>query len=955
MIDYESAGGATSHGGGRASSALDAPDQIVGRVSELDAIHRFLERVSHGPGFLIIEGEAGIGKSTLWAAGVDAAERLGYRVVSARPAEIETHLSFAAVADLIAPVVDEILPVLPAPQRRALEVALLLSEPEEAVPEDRPVAAALLGALGWLSNQGPVILAIDDVQWLDASSAAVLEFALRRVRDERIGALLSVRPGGGMSLWPSLQDPLRKRAPTRLKIRPLQISAIHAILRNELGVAFARPVLSRIHEASGGNPFFALELGHALERRGTQVEPGDPLPVPAELRTLVTDRIAVLPAETREALLVASALSRPTLALLREAIGSDAESSLAPAFEAKVAKRDEDKISFAHPLLSHAAYSQASLQQRRELHRRLAALVTDPEERARHLAIAIEGPDEEIALALEKGAQSAYSRGATHAAAELCERARRLTPSENVEEVRRRGKTEAEYRILAADSAGARDVLEEVIALEPSGPDRADLLRRLADAYVYGVDWRSCADLYRLALEETGADDVLQAKCEVGLAIASQLLEAPVQEVQAHARAASDLAERAGDRGVLAIGLGIQAFSELLLGRGRPWALIEQARAIQPESDGGPPIVRPDFWLAHMHALVDEFEPALAGYEEGCRQALHRGDEVSQGWFLARMSQLAFLAGAWEDALDYVEAGEDILIQAGQPANMAFLLASRALVESHLGRVESARRSAEEALALSERTNAVLVRKIAAWALGHLALSLRDPAAAHAHLGTIVAETRAAGIREPGEMRFFADDIEALVALGQLDEAASTLSVYEECAVAANRLSALAAAAGSRGMIAQASGDLQAALEAFRDSAFRYQTVPIPFERARTLLALGSASLRARQKRAARESLQEAHAAFEQLGAKVWAARTQDELTRIGGRKPSDGSLTQRERRVAELVAEGYTNQEVATALSITVRTVEGHLSRIYPKLGVRSRTGLVRLLAGEAKAGPHR
>jgi FixJ family two-component response regulator len=233
-------------------------------------------------------------------------------------------------------------------------------------------------------------------------------------------------------------------------------------------------------------------------------------------------------------------------------------------------------------------------------------------------------------------------------------------------------------------------------------------------------------------------------------------------------------------------------------------------------------------------------------------------------------------------------------------------------VESHLGRVKSAQQSAEEAFELAEQTNAVLVRKIAAWALGHLALSVRAPAEAHAHLGVIVAETRAAGIREPGEMRFFADDVEALVALGQLDEAASTLSVFQECAVRTGRASAVAAAARCRGLLAAAHGDVEAALEALHDSALGYRNVPIPFERARTLLALGSARLRARQKRAARESLQDAHTAFEQLGARIWAARAQEELARIGGRMPSDGSLTKRERRVAELVAEGHTNREVA-------------------------------------------
>jgi DNA-binding NarL/FixJ family response regulator len=948
MVENHSVGRTAGQGIARTPPALSTLDRIVGRESELDAIRRFLEDVTQGPGFLVIEGEPGIGKTTLWAAGVATARDHGYRVLVARPAEIETKLSFAAVADLIAPVVDEVLPALPAPQRRSLEVALLLSEPEGAASEHRSVAAAVLGALGRLSDRDPLIVAIDDVQWLDASSAAVLEFVLRRIRDEPIGALLSIRPGGKRSLRPSFDDPLRKRAPRRIEVGPLQVGAIHEILRTELGVTFARPVLARIHKASGGNPFFALELGRAIERRGSRFEPGEPLPVPAELRALVTDRLAALPSRTQKALLVASALSQPTLALLGAATGHDAELDLAPAFEANVARRDGERIGFAHPLLSFAAYSQASPHRRRELHRRLASLVTDPEERARHLAIAIEGPDEETALALEEGARRAYWRGAMHSAAELCERARRLTPPENMGDIRRRGTTEAEYRILAADSAGARDVLEEV-AVGASRAERADLLRRLADAYLYGVDWRSSADMYRRALDEEAGDDVLRAKCEIGLAVTSQLLETSVSEIRTHARAAAEVAERAGDRNLLGLGLAIQAYSDLLLGRGRPWPLIERACALEPSIEGGPLILRPSLWLAHMLGLVDDFHPSLAAYEEGRREALENGDEASQGWLLARMSQLACFDGAWEDALRYVEAGEDLLIQAGQPANMAFLLASRALVEAHLGRVEAARRSAETAFELSEQTNAVLVRRIAAWALGHLALSLREPADAHAHLGIIVAETRGEAIREPGEMRFFPDDIEALVALGQIDDAESTLAFYHECAASTGRPSALAAAARCRGILAEANGDLERALDALHESTRGYNNVPIPFERARTLLTLGSMRLRAKEKRAARESLQEAHAGFERLGAAIWAERTLAELARIGGRTPSDGSLTGREQRVAELVAEGRTNREVAAELCITERTVEGHLSRIYPKLGVRSRTGLVRRIAGRA------
>ena len=706
---------------------------------------------------------------------------------------------------------------------------------------------------------------------------------------------------------------------------------------------------------SGGNPFFALELARALDQRGGPIESDEPLPVPGELRALLNDRLDALPEPTQAALIVASALSQPTIPLLRAALGPDVEKALVPAFEAHIAEREGERIAFAHPLHSFATYSRVSPKERRELHTRLAALVSDPEERARHLAIAVERPDEAVALALERGARSASSRGATHSAAELCARARHLTPAERLDNIRRRGMAEAEYRILATDSAGARDVLEEIIPLARPGLERAELLRRLADAYLYGVDWRASADTYRQALAEAGANDTLRANCEMGLAVTSQVLNAPVREMREHARAAAELAERAGEPSLFRAALAVDALSELLIGDENPWETIERACALEPSMEGGPIILRPSQFLAHMLGLVDDFPAALAGFEEGVRQAVESGDEVSQGWLLARMSQVACLAGTWKDALHHLAAGDEVLVQAGQPANTAFLLSSRALVEAHFGRASSARRAGEAALEIAQKTNAAIARKIALWALGHLALSLGQPTEAHASLEPIVAETRAAGIREPGEMRFFPDEIEALVMLGEIEAAVSTLSFFQECATSSGRTSALAAAARCQGLIAAAKGDVQRGLEALRASALAYEEVQLPFERARTLLILGSVSLRARQKRVAREALEDAAAGFERLGAEVWAGRARAEFARIGGRPRSDGSLTPTEWRVAELVAQGRTNREVAAALFVTVRTVEGHLSRIYAEavgpLPERARSALRRPSSDSARS----
>jgi tetratricopeptide (TPR) repeat protein len=799
---------------------------IVGRERELAEIAEFLEAIPAGAATLLIEGEPGIGKTTLWQAGVAGARERCWRVLESRPVESEAKLSFAALGDLLEEELEETLPRLPGPQGRALAIALLRREPRGPRPEQRAVAVAVLGALRTLAEAGPVLLAVDDVQWLDTASARVLEFALRRLRCERVGVLLAWRVEGPAALPLGLDRGLFGGL-RRMRAGPLSLGAIHEVVLAGLGVAFGRPILRRIHETSGGNAFFALELARALQRQQGPIEPADRLPVPDQLHALVADRLAGLPERTREALLVAAAISQPALSMLAAAIGEDAEGQLAPACEAKVVRVEGETITFAHPLLASAAYSQASPARRRDLHRRLAALVSDAEERARHLALSTEGPDEEVALSLDEAARSAFLRGATHAAVELSERARRLTPGNGLEEIRRWSAAEAEYRIQAGDSAGARDLLEDVLESCPSGPARAEVLSRLADTHFFGLDWRSAANLHRQALAEPGGSDAVRARSELGLSLALAFLRASPPEMAAHARAAVRLAERLGDRALLGVAFANEAYSELLLGHGLQMALVERACALERWMEGVLIVMRPSSYLALMLAQVDDLKGALAGYEKLRRRALEHGDEFSLAIMLGRTGQFECLAGAWEEALDHIEAGEEVLLQAGQLSNHAFLLAVRALVEAHLGRVRSACQTGERALELAGRVDAVLVRSVAAWALGFLELSLGRPAGAHDYLGPLVAEARSASIQEPGEMRFVPDEIEALIGLGRLEEAETLLDWFEERGAALDRPSARAAAARSRGLIAAEGADLDGAVACFQDALLQHERVPI--------------------------------------------------------------------------------------------------------------------------------
>src|SRR6266540_3295089 len=411
--------------------------RVVGREAELAVGETFLDAVPSAPVALILEGEAGIGKTTVWRELVEAASHRSYRVLRCQPAASEAKLSYSGISDLLGDAADDVLPLLPAPQREALEIALLRAEPRKGAGDPRTTATALLSALHQLAREAPVVVAVDDVQWLDGSSARALEFAARRLGELPVALLLSLRTPHGPGVPLVLDRALPEDRLHRTPVGPLTLPALHRLLKKRLGFAPPRPTLIQIERAAGGNPFFALELARALPADGSR-PPTGPLPVPETLRQVLEDRIAQLPAATRAALLVASALSDATVALVESATERTDARMLEAAEESGVIETEAGTVRFVHPLLSSLAYSLAPASERRRVHRRLGELVADVEQRARHLALSADGPDEEVAGALEQAGEHAALRGAPDAAAELLEQARRLTPAELVEDAGRR-------------------------------------------------------------------------------------------------------------------------------------------------------------------------------------------------------------------------------------------------------------------------------------------------------------------------------------------------------------------------------------------------------------------------------------------------------------------------------------------------------------------------------------
>jgi predicted ATPase len=401
---------------------------LVGRDAELGSIEAFLERVEVGPAGLVFTGEPGIGKTVLWETALEQCRR-NSRVLSCRCLEAEASLSFAGLSDLVGSAFEEVAPSLPVPRRHALEVALLLSEPGDEPVNPRAIGLALLDVVRTLASRRLLVIAVDDLQWLDSSTARVLQMALHRLTDERAGFLATVREAPDARVPFELERSFRNERLSRLSLRGLSLGALHRLLRERLGLGLTRPELVRLGEATAGNPLFALELGRELVHIGARLEPRKPLPVPASLGALLEQRLGRLPDETRAVLLAVAALDRPTVETVAAAHTEPRRvlDALALAAREGVIELDGSRIRFAHPLLASACYEQSPLGQRRETHKALAAVVKGDEERVRHLALAATGVDAALAADLDEVAVAAEARGAS-AAAELLELAAELTP-----------------------------------------------------------------------------------------------------------------------------------------------------------------------------------------------------------------------------------------------------------------------------------------------------------------------------------------------------------------------------------------------------------------------------------------------------------------------------------------------------------------------------------------------
>jgi DNA-binding CsgD family transcriptional regulator len=917
---------------------------VFGRDLELAAVNALMESATEGPALLQIEGEPGIGKTTVWEAGLATAAELGMQLLVSRPAQAEATLTFAALADLLTAVDTATLRALPAPQRHALEVALLRASPGQTPPDPRAVATGVLSLLERLGASQPLLVAVDDVQWLDSASAAALAFAIRRVgNDCPVSVLTTARVESGRALDPLGLEPLGPEGRSRLRLGPLELAALHDLVDARLEVSFPRPVLQRIEQESGGNPLFALELGRALRDSGLRPGPGEPLPLHHGFRELLEARSAQLQPAARGALLAVALMGQPSDALVERVVGDPAE--LDAAIEAGLLERRDGRPRFTHPLYAAALESAASAEERRALHERLAAAVGDPEERARHLAAATEGADERVARELEAGAAVATSRGAWVSAAELLERACDLTPDSAPEVAARRAIAAAEHHVHAGDRGRGREVVEAVLAGKPAPALRADALRVLGEISYNDENFFEALRLFEEALEDAGHTRTA-VLVELGLSyVWSNLMD--WETANRHAARAYALAEELGQWPHAARALAYTAMMDFLTGNGVDWPRVDRALALEDRSALQPLVQSPRTIQAFLLLYTGQHEAARERFRAFSAEARERGDESDLAFVMLWSSWLETRAGDLRAALAQAEEAGSLARLTGSTSTHAWALTQQALVHAHLGDLEEARRRCEQAAGPVRESGNLLPPLWIAAALALAALTEGDAEAAWEACRPLTEQIEHHGLAEPVTAFFLPEAIEALIMVGEHEHAERLVTLLDERGRALDRVWALAAAARLRGLLEAERGDLNAAAAALELALAHHERSEFSFERARALLARGVVERRAGRRKLARDSIEAARAAFEAMGASAWAERSAAELARVPARRGASGDgLTPAEARTAALVAQGHTNREVARELFVSEKAVEAHLTRVYRKLGIRSRAALAAKLA---------
>ncbi len=906
---------------------------LLGRDSERQALERLLADARGGrSGVLALLGEPGIGKSALLDHAADRAERM--RVLRARGIESEAHVPFAGLLELLRPALGA-LDRIPPPQAAALGSAFAL-RPGGA--QDRfAVGAATLSLLAAFADEGPVAVLVDDVHWLDGSSAEALLFAVRRLVADPIAVALAVREDE-----PSLLDgadlPL-------LRLGGLDRKTAAELLERESIGPLPPDAVDRLYRATAGNPLALLELSSEASQLAA-APPDTPVPVSARIANSFLRRVNSLPEQARRVLVLAAAGDSGDLVTLGHAassLGLDV-ADLAAAESAGLVLLRGGAVEFRHPLARSAVYGDAPPDERRAVHRALADALPDRDvdRRAWHLASAAVGSDEAASAALEQAGARARERSAYAPAAAAYERAARLAPDDS-----RRARLfldAADAAWLAGHGERAAALLDEAAAqdAEPGVATRIEHLR--GHVAVHRGELEHGYRVLIGAAAQAAEDDPELAVVILAEAANACFYSGDGAAMLSAAERATALAEIADGRAAFFAPL-MHGMALIFDGRGDAGAeSLREAIAVYEASDELRRDPRLLAWAAAAPLWLRESETGRALAEhaiEAARERTALGVLPYLLWYVARDEATT---DRWAAA--HVDYHESIRLarETGQVTELSPALAGLAWLDARQGKEAECRAHAQEAREVSARFGLDFHAVWTFAALGDLELGLGRPAAAVEHFLELEAALGSLGIADV-DVSPAPELVDAYLRLGRADDAAAAARAYAERARRKGQPWALARAERCLGLTAP-----DDEFEARFAEALRFHDgEPDVFERGRTLLAYGARLRRARQRVRAREQLRAALAIFEKLGASPWAELASAELAATGETaRRRDATtldeLTPQELQIALLLADGKTTREAAAALS--PKTIEYHLRNVYRKLEIRSREELATALA---------
>ena len=912
---------------------------LIGRESECERLDRLLDGARRGSrGALVLRGEAGIGKTALLDYAVERAADM--TVVRALGVESEAELEFSGLLEVCWPLrehVDEV----PEHQAGVLRAVLGLGPAEE---HDRfSVGAATLGLLAAAAEAAPLLVVLDDAQWLDRSSQDALVFASRRLEADRVALVCAAREGEERTFEASGIE--------SLQLTGLTADAAASLLLADGRAALSADVARRLCEATAGNPLALIELPGLLsdeQRAGT--EPlSQPLPAGASIERAFARRADALPEPARKALLVAavstSSDAETVLAGL-VALGLRA-GALEPVEDAGLLRLAGGRLAFRHPLVRSAVYHAATPSDRRAAHRALAdALAGSPhaEARAWHLAGAALGQDEEAATALEQVAEHARLRSGYAAAAAALERAARLSADPAAGVVRLAAAADAAWR--AGRTETATELVAETLARAPEDRLRAETLRLRGTIAYFGGDGETAAKAFLEAvalLERTDPGAAVAAAADAAGALVR--VRRPADALATARRARALAPEDGGEPDAEATAaLGYALCFAGRYGEAAPHLL----RAVELR-DAGPPIPRP-LQVGRLSAALGwlgRHEQAHAHLAEVVARARAAGAVGALPHLLASAAWQALHASRWNEA--QADAGEAVKLaeQLDQPVTATQALGVLAWLHALRGDEAECRSYAAETERRAGERGFRLYALLASQCVALLDIGAGRVDGAVGRLEQLARHADERGLHVPGVSPQL-ELAEAYVRAGRVVDAAAILEAYGRSEPSAAPLPA-ALAERCRGLVAEPGG-----FGARFDAALAlHERVESPFALARTRLCYGERLRRAGRRVEAREQLRPALEAFERFGAVPWAERARAELRSSGEtlrrRAPFEGEqLTPQETQIALQVAEGKANKEVGAALFLSHKTVEFHLSRIYRKLDLNSRAELIRRFAAE-------